>query len=85
MAEIRYARNIWYLAAWENEIPEGGTLARTLLSEPVAIFRTSSGDCAILQDRCPHRFAPLRGGYDCLPLSRPGVRRGRRLCAGTVR
>ena len=51
----------WYIAAWAQEI---GTepLARKLLGRDVVIFRDTSGQPAILEDRCCHRAAPLSLG-----------------------
>ena len=55
-----FVRNAWYVAAWETEI--GDTpLARTILNEPVVMFRT--GDSVVaLEDRCCHRALPLSMG-----------------------
>lgn len=57
-----YVRNLWYMAAWDHEIPESGMLSRTLLDEKWLIVRLSDGDFAMLADRCPHRFVPLSQG-----------------------
>ena len=57
-----YLRNTWYVAAWSDDIAPGQILARTLLDQPVALFRRGDGRPAALQDRCPHRFAPLSAG-----------------------
>lgn len=56
-----YLRNAWYLAAWADEVGEA-PLARTLLDEPVVLFRDADGSPKALLDRCPHRFAPLSMG-----------------------
>jgi phenylpropionate dioxygenase-like ring-hydroxylating dioxygenase large terminal subunit len=37
-------------------------LARTICGKPVVMFRTASGVAAALEDRCPHRYAPLSAG-----------------------
>jgi len=58
---MSYLRNCWYMAAWADEVPEGG-LVRTLLDEPVLLFRDAEGAPRALLDRCPHRFAPLSKG-----------------------
>ncbi len=39
-----------------------GILARSILDEPVVSFRKVGGTPAVLEDRCPHRFAPLSQG-----------------------
>lgn len=57
-----YVRNAWYMAAWAEEVPEGGFLARKLLDRPWLLMRLADGSFAMLADRCPHRFAPLSMG-----------------------
>ncbi|MEO7384354.1 MAG: Rieske 2Fe-2S domain-containing protein, partial [Novosphingobium sp.] len=57
-----YVRNAWYMAAWAEEVPEGGFLARRLLDRPWLVMRLADGSWAMLADRCPHRFAPLSMG-----------------------
>ena len=57
-----YVRNLWYVAAWVGEVPDGGVLARTLLDVPYIIYRLGDGSYAMLHDRCPHRFVPLSKG-----------------------
>jgi len=59
---MTYLRNCWYLAAWADEVENEGLLARRLLDEPVVLFRDDQGGLGALQDRCPHRFAPLSKG-----------------------
>src|SRR5262244_3015888 len=57
-----YLRNAWYVAAWSDDLADGALLARTILKEPIVLYRTADGHVAALQDRCPHRFAPLHMG-----------------------
>jgi phenylpropionate dioxygenase-like ring-hydroxylating dioxygenase large terminal subunit len=57
----KYLQNGWYAAAHSFEVTTS-PLARTLLDEPVVIYRTAAGAATALQDRCPHRFAPLSLG-----------------------
>ena len=59
---MAYVRNIWYVAAWDDELKPGALLSRTILNEAVVMFRDSQGTVHALRDRCPHRFAPLRAG-----------------------
>jgi phenylpropionate dioxygenase-like ring-hydroxylating dioxygenase large terminal subunit len=54
-------RNAWYVAAWSHEVGEN-VLARTILSEPVCLFRKQEGQVVALADRCAHRGAPLSMG-----------------------
>ena len=59
--QVPYLRNCWYAATYANDV--GDTpFARQLLGEFVVLFRTSDGVAHALEDRCPHRFAPLSMG-----------------------
>lgn len=62
MASPPFVRNCWYMAAWVDEVPADGFLARRLLDEPWLIWRTQDGAWTMLADRCPHRFVPLSRG-----------------------
>lgn len=55
-------RTYWHPLATGAELARGKPLARTLLGEPLVLFRDASGQVAALHDRCPHRHAPLSGG-----------------------
>jgi len=57
-----YVRNLWYMAAWAEEVPDKGFLSRKLLDRPWLLMRLEDGGYAMLADRCPHRFAPLSRG-----------------------
>ena len=59
---MEYLRNAWYVAAWSDEVAPGEILARTIMDEPVAVFRTADGSPAAVLDQCPHRFAPFSAG-----------------------
>ena len=54
-------RDAWYVAACSREIGENQLLGRTLLDEPVVIWRTA-GEAVALADRCSHRAVPLSLG-----------------------
>jgi phenylpropionate dioxygenase-like ring-hydroxylating dioxygenase large terminal subunit len=54
-------RNSWYVAASDAEIGSK-PFARTILGEPVVLFRTQSGTPVAFEDRCPHRHLPLSMG-----------------------
>lgn len=62
---MNYLRNAWTQAAWANEVEAGTLLARTLLDEPLVLYRDAEGQPRALHDRCPHRFAPLSMGKLC--------------------
>jgi len=53
------------MIAWDHEIPKeqanGEIFSRTVLGEPIAVYRSSTGLVA-LADRCVHRGAPLSKG-----------------------
>ena len=57
-----HLRNAWYVAAWSHELPAGTLLARTIVGEPLVLWRTADGQVAALEDRCVHRHAPLSRG-----------------------
>jgi phenylpropionate dioxygenase-like ring-hydroxylating dioxygenase large terminal subunit len=58
-----YLRNAWYCAAWSDELGDGGVTGRTILKEPVVLYRQANGEVVALEDRCAHRFAPLSMGH----------------------
>jgi vanillate O-demethylase monooxygenase subunit len=57
-----FIRNCWYVAGWNSELPAGDTMTRTIINEPILLFRTGNGTVAALEDRCCHRQAPLSLG-----------------------
>ena len=56
-----FLRNYWYVAATDTEIGRK-PFARTLLGEPVVLFRTEDGTPVAFEDRCAHRQLPLSMG-----------------------
>jgi phenylpropionate dioxygenase-like ring-hydroxylating dioxygenase large terminal subunit len=56
-----FLRNSWYVAAWDREVSQR-PLGRTLLGEPVVLYRTARGEPVGLEDRCCHRQLPLSMG-----------------------
>ena len=82
-----FLRNYWYVAASDDEVRER-PLGRTILGEPVVLFRAGNGALHAFEDRCPHRRLPLSMGkshWRCaaVPLSRPALRRLRQMRART--
>jgi phenylpropionate dioxygenase-like ring-hydroxylating dioxygenase large terminal subunit len=57
-----WVRNAWYVAAWAHEITGDGVVARTILNEPLVLYRTGNGLVVAMEDRCCHRLAPLSLG-----------------------
>ncbi|MDP5029213.1 aromatic ring-hydroxylating dioxygenase subunit alpha [Paraglaciecola sp.] len=61
----------WYVAAQSKELSDK-PLARTLLNQPVVLFRTADGKVNALVDRCCHRQLPL----SCGTIEAKGLRCG---------
>jgi phenylpropionate dioxygenase-like ring-hydroxylating dioxygenase large terminal subunit len=59
---MAFVQNVWYPAAWADELGPTTLLARTIVGTPTVMFRTEQAGPAALLDRCPHRFAPLSRG-----------------------
>ncbi len=57
-----YLRNAWYVGAWSDEVSDGKLVSRTIMNEPVVMYRKADGNVAAIEDRCAHRFAPLSMG-----------------------
>lgn len=62
----QHPRNAWYMAGWDKDVPAGEVTAITILGQPLVLARDGSGDGAgavfAMEDRCPHRAAPLSKG-----------------------
>lgn len=56
-----YLRNAWYVAAWSDEVGRS-MLSRTLLDQPIVLYRKENGDAVAIGNACAHRFAPLHMG-----------------------
>jgi phenylpropionate dioxygenase-like ring-hydroxylating dioxygenase large terminal subunit len=78
-------RNHWYIAAGARELGRR-PIARTLLGEPLALFRDAGGRPAAVLDRCLHRNMALSAGRvvsGCLECPYHGWRYdGHGRCAG---
>lgn len=59
---MTFLYNAWYVAAWDHELKNDSMLSRRLLDKKIVMYRDENGDPVALQDRCPHRFAPLSLG-----------------------
>ena len=57
-----FIRNLWYVAAWSHELTAGAPIGRVIIGEPVVLYRKPGGGVVALEDRCPHRHAPLSLG-----------------------
>lgn len=56
-----FLKHCWCAAGWAEELADGTMLARTIANEPILFWRDADSINAI-QDRCPHRYAPLSHG-----------------------
>jgi vanillate O-demethylase monooxygenase subunit len=74
-----WLRNCWYVIAWGHEIPPVDSpqlFQRTVLGEPVLVYRSAAHGLVALEDRCCHRFAPLSKGRregDCVRCGYHGL------------
>ncbi|WP_114955056.1 aromatic ring-hydroxylating dioxygenase subunit alpha [Sphingosinicella terrae] len=59
--ERNYPYNCWWVAAFSDEVGRA-LLGRWLLETPVLLFRKENGEIAAIENRCPHRGAPLSLG-----------------------
>jgi phenylpropionate dioxygenase-like ring-hydroxylating dioxygenase large terminal subunit len=57
-----WVKNCWYVAAWDHELLGDTLLARTVLGVPLLLYRRGDGTPVALDNRCPHRQAPLSMG-----------------------
>jgi phenylpropionate dioxygenase-like ring-hydroxylating dioxygenase large terminal subunit len=75
-----WIRDCWYVIAWDYEVPEAQSseiFTRTVLNEPIVVYKTSDGSLVALEDRCCHRGAPLSKGRregDCLRCGYHGLK-----------
>ncbi|MZE81501.1 aromatic ring-hydroxylating dioxygenase subunit alpha [Streptomyces xinghaiensis] len=53
-----FVRNQWYVAAYGREVGRE-LLGRTVLDEPILLYRTEDGRAVAMSDRCVHRRFPL--------------------------
>jgi len=57
-----YPQNMWWVAATCQEIANK-PIQRWIAGLPIVLFRRDDGEVSALDDRCPHRWAPLSMGY----------------------
>lgn len=60
-ADRNYPMNCWWVAGLADEITQALT-GRWLCDTPVLLYRRESGAVVAVEDRCPHRSAPLHLG-----------------------
>ena len=59
---MQYLRNCWYMVGWAKDFAAGQLVPLVLGNERLVVYRSASGMLAALEDRCPHRLAPLSAG-----------------------
>ena len=72
-----FIRNCWYVIAWHHEVGPQDLFSRTVLGEPILVYRTADGGLTAMQDRCCHRLAPLSAGRkegDCVRCGYHGLK-----------
>lgn len=75
-----WLRDCWYVIAWDHEIPAADDrrlFSRTVLEEPILVYRTVAGELVAMEDRCCHRQAPLSVGRregDCIRCGYHGLK-----------
>ena len=57
-----FVRNCWYVIAWDYEIEADALFSRTVINEPILVYRLADGGIVAMEDRCCHRLAPLSAG-----------------------
>jgi phenylpropionate dioxygenase-like ring-hydroxylating dioxygenase large terminal subunit len=58
-----FLRNSWYVFGWAHDLEQAaGPLGRIIIGEPVVLWRDGGGCLRGMEDRCPHRHAPLSLG-----------------------
>ena len=71
-----FVRNCWYVIAWDHEVPADGLFSRTVLGEPILLFRTAGGEIAALATAAAIASAPLSMGRkegDCVRCGYHGL------------
>ncbi len=58
----QHPRNAWYMAGWDKDVPAGEVVAAIILGQPLVLARDDAGAVFAMEDRCPHRAAPLSKG-----------------------
>ena len=56
-------RRYWFPVAASCEVPPASALPVRLLGEDLLLFRTTTGELGLIDERCPHRGASLRCGH----------------------
>ena len=57
-----FLRNSWYVFGWVSDLANANPIGRIIIGEPVVVWRDREGGLHAMEDRCPHRHAPLSRG-----------------------
>lgn len=60
--QSQYLMRAWYAAALSSEVEQQALFHRRIMGTSILIYREADGRAVAMQDRCPHRFAPLSMG-----------------------
>lgn len=66
-----FLKKVWYAAWWADEVVQDELHPRMIAEEPILFWRDEDGRLRAIEDRCPHRYAPLSlgrkvpGGVQC--------------------
>lgn len=52
----------WHMAAHSEQLEPHKALGVSVMGKPVVLYRKKDRGPVALEDRCPHRWAPLSGG-----------------------
>lgn len=60
----QFLRNAWYCAGWRDDVGLGqkDLVTRRIAGHSLLLYRTPQGELVAMEDRCPHRSAPLSLG-----------------------
>lgn len=59
-----FPKNCWYCAGWDYELSQSksAVLAKKIAGQRLVLYRKPDGNVVAMEDRCPHRHAPLSLG-----------------------
>lgn len=60
----KFLQNCWYCAGWQADVGLGSRdlVVRQIAGRSILLYRTPQGAIVAMEDRCPHRSAPLSLG-----------------------
>lgn len=60
--EVGINPNHWYAVAWAQDLQPGQVIAVTVWNQPIALYRTTSGQLHAVENICPHKGVDLHRG-----------------------